>query len=80
MTSLVDRLFLAHPRSAGQGYLEHLRFAWSVATTLACGAVAAFLHGIFPFVLKTTAGDRIRALHAQLHARSDANPDPSRPH
>ena len=80
MTSLVDRLFLAHPRSAGQGYLEHLRFAWSVAATLACGAVAAFLHGMFPFVLQTTAGDRIRALHAQLHARSNASTGVSQAH
>ena len=32
---LIDRLFLAHPRSAGQGYFEHMRFAWSFAATLA---------------------------------------------
>jgi hypothetical protein len=43
-------------------------------------AVAAFLHGMFPFVLQTTTGDRIRALHALLHARSSSNEDVSQPH
>jgi Family of unknown function (DUF6356) len=80
MTGLVDHLFLEHPRSAGQGYLEHLRFAWRVAATMAWGAVAAFLHGMLPVVLQTTAGDRIRALHALLHARSSTNEDVSQPH
>jgi hypothetical protein len=66
---LIDRLFLAHPRSAGQGYFEHLRFAWSFAATLAVGAVAALLHGLFPFVCQTAAGDRVRALYARLSGR-----------
>jgi len=65
----LDRLFFAHPRSAGQGYKEHLRFAWHVAAVMAGGALAALVHGVFPLFLQTTAGDRIRALHALLEAR-----------
>jgi hypothetical protein len=61
MNKLIDDLFLAHPRCAGQGYFEHLGFAWSVAATLASGAVAAFLHGLLPFLLQTTAGDAARS-------------------
>ena len=70
MRETVDRLFFAHPRSAGQGYLEHLLFAWHVGAVLAGGALAAFLHGMFPWLLQTEAGDRIRALHELLAARS----------
>jgi Family of unknown function (DUF6356) len=66
---LIDRLFLAHPRSAGQGYFEHMRFAWSFAATLAAAAVAALVHGLFPFICQTAAGDRVRALHARLSER-----------
>jgi len=73
MSSLVDRLFLSHPRTAGQGYVEHLRFAWQVAATMALGSLAAFLHGLLPFILKSAAGDRIRALHSQIHTRPVAN-------
>lgn len=69
MNVIVDRLFLAHPRSAGQGYVQHLRFAWHVAGVMAGGALAALLHGVLPCILQTTAGDRIRTLHARLDAR-----------
>ena len=65
----IDRLFLAHPRSAGQGYFEHLRFAWSFGATLAVGTVAALVHGLFPFLCQTAAGDRVRALYARLAGR-----------
>jgi hypothetical protein len=66
---LIDRLFLAHPRSAGQGYLEHMRFAWSFAATMAVATVAALLHGLFPFICQSAAGDRVRALNARLSGR-----------
>ncbi|HJY37496.1 MAG TPA: DUF6356 family protein [Steroidobacteraceae bacterium] len=71
MTSagLIDRLFLAHPRSAGQGYFEHMRFAWRFGATLALATVAALLHGLFPFLFQTAAGDRVRMLYARLVGR-----------
>jgi uncharacterized protein DUF6356 len=69
---LIDRLFLAHPRSAGQGYFEHMRFAWSFAATLA--TVAALIHGLFPFVCQTAAGDRVRSLYARLSGRGHDAP------
>jgi len=31
--------------------------------------VAALLHGLFPFVCQTAAGDRVRALYARLSGR-----------
>jgi hypothetical protein len=72
-TGLIDRLFLAHPRSAGQGYFEHLRFAWSFGATLAVATVAALLHGLFPFVCQTAAGNAVRALYARLSSREPGN-------
>lgn len=66
---LIDRLFLAHPRSAGQGYFEHMRFAWSFAATMAIGTIAALVHGLLPFVCQSAAGDRVRALYARLSER-----------
>jgi hypothetical protein len=66
---LIDRLFLAHPRSAGQGYFEHMLFAWRFGATLAVATVAALLHGLFPFLFQTAAGDRVRMLYARLANR-----------
>ncbi len=51
VNEIVDRLFLAHPRFAGQGYVRHLRFAWHVAGVMAGGALAALLHGVLPCIL-----------------------------
>lgn len=66
---IIDRLFLAHPRSAGQGYFEHMRFAWSFGATMAVGTIAALVHGLLPFLCQTAAGDRVRMLHARLSGR-----------
>jgi Family of unknown function (DUF6356) len=75
---LIDHLFLAHPRSAGQGYVEHLWFAWRFAGVMAAGAAAACLHGVFPSVCQTAASDRVRALQDRLTVRDDGGlmPDP----
>ncbi len=71
----IDRLFLAHPRSANQRYFEHLWFAWRFGAVMAVGAVAALLHGVFPFICQTAAGDRVRALHARLTGRGTPGPE-----
>ena len=65
----IDRLFLAHPRSAGQGYFEHMQFAWRFGATMLVGGVAALLHGLLPFLFQTTGGDTVRELYARLSAR-----------
>jgi hypothetical protein len=70
---VVDRLFLAHPRSAGQGYFEHMRFAWRFAADLTGAALAAVVHGAFPCAFERTAGDRVRMLHARLTRRDEFN-------
>ena len=72
--AFIERLFLAHPRSAGQGYFEHMLFAHRFGGRMFLGAVAAFVHGLLPLLHKTTASDTVRALHASLHQR-DASVD-----
>ncbi|MGH8285551.1 MAG: DUF6356 family protein [Steroidobacteraceae bacterium] len=71
---LVDRVFLEHPRSAGQGYFEQLAFAWRFGTVMLRGALAAFAHGLVPCVLTTNASTRVRELHARLEGREGQAP------
>lgn len=59
---IIDGLFLAHPRSVGEGYFEHLRFAWRFGARMFGGACAAFVHGILPCVLPNAASGRVREL------------------
>jgi len=50
--------FTAHPRDVGETYLEHGVFACRYGAKMTWGGVAAFIHGVFPFLFKTT-GSRI---------------------
>jgi len=69
---VLDKALLAHPRSAGQGYFEHLWFAWRFGATMLRGALAAFGHGLLPCVLTANASRAVRDLHARLEMPRDA--------
>ena len=43
--------------------------ATELSATMAVGTVAALLHGLFPFLCQTAAGDRVRALYGRLAGR-----------
>jgi hypothetical protein len=60
--------FTAHPREVGETYLQHAGFACRYGVKMAAGGVAALLHGLFPFLFKTTGSRITRELNATLEA------------
>ena len=46
--------FTEHPHSVGETYFEHALFACRYGAKMAFGGAAAILHGLFPFLFKTT--------------------------
>jgi Family of unknown function (DUF6356) len=72
--ALVDRIFRKSPRTAGQGYFEHLRFAWAFGSVMLRGALAAFAHGLVPCFLTVNASNRVRELYARIGERPTAGP------
>jgi hypothetical protein len=60
--------FTAHPHDVGEGYLEHALFACRYGVKMTVGGVAAFLHGLFPFLFQTTGSRITRELNATLEA------------
>jgi len=68
-SALIDRYFLAHPRTAGQSYFAHMKFAWQFAGALFGAAFAAFVHGALPCAFCTSASETVRRLHRQLESR-----------
>jgi len=50
--------FTAHPRTVGETYLQHGRFACRYGAKMTWGGIAALIHGVFPFLFETT-GSRI---------------------
>ena len=73
--------FTAHPHEVGETYPEHAFFACRYGAKMALGGLAAFLHGLFPFLFRTTGSRITRELAATLEAsaaRAKAKTEPHR--
>lgn len=66
---MITRIFLAHPRSVDESYLQHARFAGGFALTLFAAAFAALIHAIIPAAFEKTASRIITRLHERIHNR-----------
>jgi len=62
--------FTDHPREVGESYLEHAGFACRYGVKMALGGVAAFIHGLFPFLFQKTGSRITRELTATLEESS----------
>ena len=64
--------FTRHPGEVGESYFEHMGAASRVGLKMAGGAIACFVHGVFPFLFVKTGSETIDKLHRQIHKRVDA--------
>ena len=58
--------FTEHPASVGETYGEHMASAWSFSARMAVGALACFVHGLFPFLCTRTGSGIINELHGRM--------------
>ena len=72
--------FTAHPAEVGESYLEHCAFACRYGAKMTAGGVAALLHGIFPFLFRTTGSRITRELAATLEASAERARARTEPH
>ena len=63
------KLFLDHPSSVDETYLEHMWFAFSFAALLFAAGAAALIHALIPGLCKTTASRLIRRMYARIEYR-----------
>lgn len=63
------RLFVSHPATVGESYLEHAAFAARFGGTLALAAGAAFVHAVFPFLFEKTASRLVLSLAERVQNR-----------
>ena len=64
--------FTDHPHQVGETYWEHMRTAAGVGLRMAGGAMACFVHAVFPFLCVRTGSATIDRLHRQIHQRVEA--------
>ncbi len=65
MKPLIDA-FTAHPASVNESYAEHLGSAWSFAFRMIVAGLACLLHGLFPFLFRSTGSSTICQLHERM--------------
>lgn len=64
--SLIQRIFLAHPASVNETYVEHLRSAASFGTRMIAGGLACLVHGLVPCCFERTGSNRVRHLYDRM--------------
>ena len=69
MMHFLDRVFLAHPRTVDESYLQHSAFALRIASRLLLAGTAALVHAIVPCLCQTTASRIVLAMNADIIAR-----------
>jgi len=55
-----------HPASVGETYTEHMASAWGFSARMAVGALACFVHGLFPFLFTRTGSGIIAELNSRM--------------
>jgi len=66
---MIRQLFLSHPESVDETYLQHAAFAGKFSLALFAAAFAALIHAILPFTFEKTASGIVARLHARTHNR-----------
>ncbi len=70
---MLRRLFVEHPASVGESYVEHFGVASGFGARMIAGGVGCIVHAVLPFVCKTAGSDTVRGLHDELVAKRNAH-------
>ena len=68
----IRTIFLDHPASVDETFLEHFRFALTFAFWLFMATCAAFVHALVPALFEKTASNIIRRLYKRIEFRGVA--------
>ena len=77
-TVMLERWFLAHPRSLNESYLEHQACALKFSFSLFAAAGACLIHALVPGLFERTASRRVETLHREMITRRN-RPDAGEP-
>lgn len=66
-------IFTKHPRSIGETYFQHMRFAMTYGGKMMAGGLACMIHAIFPFVFQTTGSRMAIKLSEKFTNRTGMN-------
>ena len=61
-----ERLFIQHPRSVGETYLEHQQHALNFGVELVLAGIACILHALIPAIFVTTGSRTVTRLYRRM--------------
>jgi hypothetical protein len=70
------RLFLDHPRSVDESYVEHFGAASGFGLRLLLVGLACLVHAVLPFLFVRTASATIGDLHRRMVLQRRGSPQP----
>ena len=73
LMSLFRSLFVEHPASVDETYLQHFISAMSFGTRMIVAGVACMVHGLLPAVFMTRGSDTIYSLHERMVVKRRKN-------
>lgn len=62
----MKNLFTDHPNSVNETYGQHMAMSASFGLAMLCGAFAALVHAVFPFLFEKTGSEIITRLHDRM--------------
>lgn len=66
LMSVFRSIFIEHPASVDETYLQHFISALSFGTKMVVAGVACMVHGLLPALFVTRGSDTICALHERM--------------
>lgn len=72
---MIDRLFLAHPRTVGESYRQHFAVASSFGIAMIAGGTRALVHAVLPNLFQTAGSDTVRRLNQIMVEKRGAKRD-----
>lgn len=58
--------FTRHPASVGESYLQHMKTSFSFSGPMLLAALAAIVHGLFPFLFVKTGSNTVSRLYERM--------------
>lgn len=62
-------IFTHHPRTVGDTYLQHLRFAFFNGIFLIIGGIVCLIHSFFPFLFTNTASTVVNKINTRMDSK-----------
>lgn len=76
---MIRRLFVEHPATVGETYLQHLAASASFGASMLFGAAACFVHALVPALCVKTGSSVIANLHRRMVTHRASQPRLSEP-